>query len=64
MATATTNPDGDAGYVINGVKTWCTFAGRANALMLLEDRAGDPGGNLHKDLLWLAHGPGSPAGVQ
>ena len=26
--------DGD-GYVINGVKTWCTFAARANVLMLL-----------------------------
>jgi (2S)-methylsuccinyl-CoA dehydrogenase len=34
-ATATTNSDGDGGYVINGVKTWATFAGRANALMLL-----------------------------
>jgi (2S)-methylsuccinyl-CoA dehydrogenase len=26
--------DGDA-YVINGVKTWCTFAGRAEVLMLM-----------------------------
>src|SRR5207302_7102263 len=26
--------DGDD-YVINGVKTWCTFAGRADVLMLL-----------------------------
>jgi (2S)-methylsuccinyl-CoA dehydrogenase len=34
-ATATTNSDGDGGFVINGVKTWATFAGRANALMLL-----------------------------
>ena len=34
-ATATTNSDGDAGYVINGVKTWATFAGRADLLMLL-----------------------------
>ena len=25
----------DGGYVINGVKTWCTFAGRADTLMLL-----------------------------
>ncbi len=25
----------DGGYVINGVKTWCTFAGRANVLMVL-----------------------------
>ena len=25
----------DNGWVINGVKTWCTFAGRANVLMLL-----------------------------
>ena len=28
-------PNGEAGYVINGVKTWCTFAARANVLMLL-----------------------------
>ena len=25
----------DDGWLINGVKTWCTFAGRANVLMLL-----------------------------
>ena len=25
----------DGGWLINGVKTWCTFAGRANVLMLL-----------------------------
>jgi len=30
----TATPDGD-GYRINGVKTWATFAGRANVLMLL-----------------------------
>src|SRR5215207_7746044 len=34
-ATASTNSDGDGGYVINGVKTWATFAGRADVLMLL-----------------------------
>ena len=28
-------PDGEAGYVINGVKTWCTFGARADALALL-----------------------------
>jgi (2S)-methylsuccinyl-CoA dehydrogenase len=28
-------PDGGDGYVINGVKTWCTFAARADVLMLL-----------------------------
>ena len=27
-------PDGD-GWAINGVKTWCTFAGRADTIMLL-----------------------------
>ena len=32
--------DGDA-YVVNGTKTWCTFAGRANLLMLLA-RTGRP----------------------
>jgi (2S)-methylsuccinyl-CoA dehydrogenase len=30
----TARPDGD-GWRINGVKTWCTFAGRADVLMLL-----------------------------
>ena len=34
-AVPATGPDGQAGYVINGVKTWCTFAGRADVLMLL-----------------------------
>ncbi len=35
--TATVAPgvDGEPGYVINGVKTWCTFAARADVLMLL-----------------------------
>ncbi|MGA1345350.1 MAG: acyl-CoA dehydrogenase family protein, partial [Ilumatobacteraceae bacterium] len=28
-------PDGAPGYVINGVKTWCTFGARADALALL-----------------------------
>jgi (2S)-methylsuccinyl-CoA dehydrogenase len=32
--TATPTEDG-SGYVINGVKTWCTFAARADVLMLL-----------------------------
>jgi len=30
-----------AGYMVNGVKTWCTFAGRADLLMLLA-RTGSP----------------------
>lgn len=34
-ATPADGPDGAPGYVINGVKTWCTFAGRADVLMLL-----------------------------
>lgn len=32
--TATLSDDGSA-YIINGVKTWCTFAARANVLLLL-----------------------------
>ncbi len=35
MATPAEGPDGAPGYVINGVKTWCTFAARADVLMLL-----------------------------
>jgi (2S)-methylsuccinyl-CoA dehydrogenase len=34
-ATPAEGVDGSPGYVINGVKTWCTFAARADALMLL-----------------------------
>ena len=34
-ATPAAGPDGAPGYVINGVKTWCTFAARADALALL-----------------------------
>ena len=34
-ATPAAGTDGAAGYVINGVKTWCTFAGRADVLLLL-----------------------------
>ena len=34
-ATPAEGPDGAPGYVINGVKTWCTFAARADVLMLL-----------------------------
>ena len=34
-ATPAEGVDGAPGYVINGVKTWCTFGGRADVLMLL-----------------------------
>jgi len=34
-ATPGPGPDGEPGYVVNGVKTWCTFAARADVLMLL-----------------------------
>jgi (2S)-methylsuccinyl-CoA dehydrogenase len=34
-ATAATSAGGEPGYAINGVKTWCTFAARADVLMLL-----------------------------
>jgi (2S)-methylsuccinyl-CoA dehydrogenase len=34
-ATPAPGPDGEDGYVINGVKTWCTFGARADVLMLL-----------------------------
>jgi len=34
-ATPAEGPDGEPGYVINGVKTWCTFGARADVLMLL-----------------------------
>jgi (2S)-methylsuccinyl-CoA dehydrogenase len=34
-ANPATGPEGEAGWVINGVKTWCTFGARADALALL-----------------------------
>ena len=34
-ATPKDGPGGEPGYVVNGVKTWCTFAARADVLMLL-----------------------------
>jgi (2S)-methylsuccinyl-CoA dehydrogenase len=33
----------DGGYAINGVKTWCTFGARADALMLLARTGPEPG---------------------
>jgi (2S)-methylsuccinyl-CoA dehydrogenase len=45
---ASRSEDGD-GWIINGVKTWCTFAGRADVLMLLART--DPDRNLaHRGL--------------
>jgi (2S)-methylsuccinyl-CoA dehydrogenase len=34
-ASPAIGPDGTDGYVVNGVKTWCTFGARADVLMLL-----------------------------
>jgi (2S)-methylsuccinyl-CoA dehydrogenase len=34
-ATPAPGPNGEPGWVINGVKTWCTFGARADALTLL-----------------------------
>ncbi len=34
-ATPAPGPDGEPGWTINGVKTWCTFGARADALTLL-----------------------------
>ncbi|HYB12061.1 MAG TPA: acyl-CoA dehydrogenase family protein, partial [Myxococcota bacterium] len=36
------NLDGRAGWVLNGPKSWCTFAGRANVLALLARTDPDP----------------------
>jgi (2S)-methylsuccinyl-CoA dehydrogenase len=44
--SATAQPDG--GYRINGTKTWCTFAARADVLMLLART--DPASNNHRGL--------------
>ncbi len=47
-AAPATGPDGADGYVINGVKTWCTFAARADVLMLLARTT--PGSTDHRGL--------------
>ena len=44
--SATRQPDG--GYRLNGTKTWCTFAARADVLMLLART--DPASNNHRGL--------------
>ena len=48
-AVEATGPEGEPGYVINGVKTWCTFAARANVLMLLA-RTDPDRGKTHRGL--------------
>lgn len=54
----TARADGDA-YVVNGVKTWCTFGGRGNLLMLLA-RTGTPE-DTHKGLsLFVVEKPSYP----
>jgi (2S)-methylsuccinyl-CoA dehydrogenase len=54
----TAKRDGDH-YVVNGVKTWCTFGGRANLLMLLA-RTGAPE-DKHKGLsLFVVEKPSYP----
>jgi (2S)-methylsuccinyl-CoA dehydrogenase len=54
----TAKRDGDH-YVVNGVKTWCTFGGRANLLMLLA-RTGSPE-DKHKGLsLFVVEKPSHP----
>ena len=41
-ARPASGPGGEPGYVINGVKTWCTFAARADVFMLLARTDPDP----------------------
>jgi len=58
-AMRTTATPVDGGYLINGEKTWCTFAGRADTLLLLA-RTGDAG---HRGLsLFLVDKPATLAG--
>jgi (2S)-methylsuccinyl-CoA dehydrogenase len=45
----TATRDADGGYVIDGVKTWCTFAGRADVLMLMA-RTDPDRGRAHRGL--------------
>ncbi len=47
LRVAATRDDGD-GWIINGTKTWCTFAGRADVVMLLARTT--PGSSDHRGL--------------
>ena len=58
-ANPAVGPDGEAGYVINGVKTWCTFAGRADVLMLLA-RTDPDRSKTHRGLSCLLYTSPSP----
>lgn len=51
----------EGGYVINGEKTWCTFAGRADAFILLA-RTGTPDSGHRGLTLFLAEKPAYGAG--
>jgi (2S)-methylsuccinyl-CoA dehydrogenase len=58
-ATPADGVDGAPGYVINGVKTWCTFAARADVLMLLA-RTDPDRGKAHRGLsLFIVPKPGA-----
>ena len=48
-ATEAAGPAGEPGYLINGVKTWCTFGARADVLMLLA-RTDPDRGKTHRGL--------------
>ena len=43
IKTTATREGGGGDYVVNGVKTWCTFAGRADVLMLMARTDADRG---------------------
>ena len=61
LTTSATKVDG--GWLINGAKTWCTFAARANVLVLLA--RSDPDRSLaHRGLsLFLVEKPRETAGA-
>jgi (2S)-methylsuccinyl-CoA dehydrogenase len=48
-ATRADGPEGAPGWAINGVKTWCTFAGRADVLLVLA-RTDPDRGKTHRGL--------------
>ena len=51
----------EGGYVINGEKTWCTFAGRADVFILLA-RTGRPDEGYKGLTLFLVEKPGTKSG--
>jgi (2S)-methylsuccinyl-CoA dehydrogenase len=50
----------DGGWILNGEKTWCTFAGKANVLMTLARTDSDPNSGHRGLTMFLVEKPSTP----